>query len=359
MSSLYNSFISISTFGESHGKAVGVVVDGFPAGVKFDQDYIQEKLNRRKPSSETFSTKRKESDVFRVVSGVVGGYTAGSPICMIIENHDAKPNDYIELPFRPSHADYTASLRYKNFSAKSGGGHFSGRITSALVMAGALCELYLKTQGVKIDAHTFNIGGVFDKPYDSVSGEFPNYSDKVLRVIDIAAAEKMHEEIKCAWSNTDSVGGSVECMATGVKAGLGSPNMCGVENRISSLLFAVPAVKAVEFGAGFNLCEMRGSKANDSFINTDGSIKTQTNNSGGINGGITNGMPVVFRAGFRPTPSIAAKQHTVDKDGNKTEICIKGRHDPCIVPRAVPVVESVMAIVLADLYLEAFGYANA
>lgn len=354
--------IKLSVFGESHGPAIGMVMDGFPAGMAIDMEGLKGQLQRRRPGGAVYSTKREEPDDPAVLSGTADGVTCGSPVCMVIQNLDARSKDYKADVFRPSHADYTGFIRYKGFNDAAGGGHFSGRLTAPLVMAGALCRQYLKDRfGVEIFGRIKSIGGVSDSELVYRKGEIEGLGSLKGRdfpVLGEGAAELMLEEIEKAAKSGDSVGGTVECIATGVRAGLGSPNMGGVESRLAGLLFAIPAVKGLEFGSGFKMCGMRGSEANDSFESEE-RVYTLSNNNGGILGGITNGMPIAFTAGIKPTPSIFRPQKTIDRNFNNVEYQIKGRHDPCIVPRALPAVEAAAAIVLLDLYLEALGYENA
>jgi chorismate synthase len=355
MGSVFCGNINLSVFGESHGKAIGCVLDGFPAGMKIDEDFLKVQLKRRAPKSEVYSTKRSEADEYEILSGVKNGFTEGSPICFIIKNTDARSESYDSGVFRPSHADYTADVRYNGFNDASGGGHFSGRLTAPIVIAGTLCRQFLNEKyGVKIYSRIKSIGKIADN--DISQNDIKDLSGLDFPVCGEKAKKEMLAEIAAAAACGDSVGGSIECFASGVKAGLGSPMMRGVESRISSLLFAVPAVKGVEFGKGFKLCEMRGSEANDPIRAENGKFCTLSNNNGGIIGGITNGMPLVFTAAIKPTPSIALPQQTANKEGMNLQYQIKGRHDPCIVPRAVPVIESVAAVVLLDLYTEACGY---
>lgn len=359
MGSVYKGNINISVFGESHGSAIGVVIDNFPSGMKIDEDLLLFHLKRRAPSGAVYSTKRNEKDGFRILSGVKNGITEGTPICVVIENNDAKSSDYGNGIFRPSHADYTGFVRYKGFNDFSGGGHFSGRLTAPLVIAGTLCrQLLSQKHGVNLYSKINSIANIFDKEQELSEEKLKLLQDDIFAVFDQKSKADMLKEIENAANEGDSVGGSIRCYALGVKAGLGSPMMCGVESKLSSLLFSVPAVKGVEFGKGFDLAKMRGSTANDPIYAENGSFLTLTNNNGGILGGITNGMPVMFTAAIKPTPSIAIAQKTADSEGNNIDYNIKGRHDPCIVPRACVVIESVTAIGLLDLYLEATGYEN-
>lgn len=361
MSSDWGRNIKISIFGESHGKAIGVNIGGFPAGIDLDMDFIQNEMARRRPGRE-FATKRSETDIPEILSGVLNGKTTGAPICAIIRNNDTRSSDYSQyenIP-RPSHADYPARLRYKGFSDIRGGGHFSGRLTAPLVFAGALCKAYLETKGIAVGAHLYSIGEVFDTPFDpvNITADMLNtLYNKTFPVISDTSAEKMKTVISDAADNKDSIGGIIECAVTGITGGIGSPIYCGVENILSSILFGIPAVKGVEFGDGFGLARMYGSNANDAYRYRDGKLITETNLNGGILGGITTGMPVIFRTAIKPTPSVSKPQLTADlKTGELSELVIKGRHDPCIAVRAVAAVEAAAAVGIAELILEAGIY---
>lgn len=360
MSSSWGNNIRISIFGESHGPAIGVVLDGLPAGEPVNMDALAALMSRRAPGRNRFSTQRRESDVPRILSGLHEGFTTGSPLCAIIENSDQHSKDYGDMKrlVRPGHADYTGYIRYSGYNDIRGGGHFSGRLTAPLVFAGALAIQILRRRGISVGGHIFSIGGVRDLPFDPVrlTGEqLEQVIAKPFPVLDNSAGEQMMAEIDEAREQQDSVGGVVECAAVGVPAGIGSPMFDGLENRIASLLFGIPAVKGVEFGAGFDAASMRGSICNDPFIieEKDGSVKTLTNHHGGILGGISSGMPILLRSAFKPTPSIAHQQRTVNYDGTSQEILsVQGRHDPCIVLRAVPCVEACLALVILDSLLE-------
>lgn len=321
--------IKLTIFGESHGEAVGMVLDGFPAGEGIDLQLLQEEMSRRSPGSSETASQRNEADEPVILSGIMNGHTTGAPLCAIVKNTDTRPMDYHPERPRPGHADLTAQIKYKGFSDFRGGGPFSGRLTAAMVLAGGVCKQALQRRGIAVDASIVRIG--------SVQNDLPNF--------DFA----MRKEILDARASGDSVGGVIECAAVGVPAGVGDLMFGGMESRISQALFAIPGVKGVEFGAGFEIASMRGSKANDPIVIDEGRIFTETNNAGGINGGLTNGMPLVVRCAFRPTPSITREQKTVDllKHENTT-IRTLGRHDPCIVPRAVPVVESLVAFCIMD-----------
>lgn len=356
MSSSIGRIVKCSVFGESHGEVLGCVLDGLPAGEPIDMDEISLQMSRRAPGADKSSTPRRESDAPHILSGVLDGRTTGAPLAMIIKNRDARSQDYDEiarLP-RPGHADYTAFVRYSGFNDVRGGGHFSGRLTAALVFAGAVCRQILLRRGVHIGGHVLEIHGVRDTALDPVNINadlLENLSSQRFAVIDKTAGEKMREEIEAARMGRDSVGGIIEASAVGLPAGLGSPMFCGVENILAAALFGIPAVKGIEFGAGFGFAKMRGSEANDPFeYSKDGRVVTTKNNNGGILGGITNGMPLILRVAVKPTSSISLPQRTVDlHTGENAEISVRGRHDPCIVPRALPVVESVMALALLDL----------
>ena len=351
MSSIYNgAVLRLSVFGQSHAEAVGMTLEGLPAGVPVDLDALQIFLNRRAPGRNDWSTSRREEDCPEFLCGLKDGKTCGAPLTAIIRNRNTRSVDYEQLRClpRPGHADYTAQLRYGGFQDVAGGGHFSGRLTAPLCIAGGILLQMLDAKGIRVEAHIRAIAGIEDdSPFTESVAEkaFPTVSDE--------AGEQMKAAIQAARAEGDSVGGIVECVIRGVPGGLGSPMFDGVENRIARLAFAIPAVKGVEFGSGFQAAEMRGSENNDPYTVEDGCVVTCTNHAGGILGGITTGMPVVFRVAVKPTPSIASPQQTVNLDTMQPEtLRIGGRHDPCIVPRAVPVVEAVAAIAVADLILE-------
>lgn len=362
MSNTFGNILKLSIFGESHSDAIGIVMDGLPAGLALDLDTIQAEMARRAPGQDRFSTPRKEADVPNIVSGFFEGHTTGTPLCAYIQNTNTRSKDYSRGPLRPSHADFTAEMRYNGFQDYRGGGHFSGRLTAPLVFAGAVVKPYLKEQGIEIFAHIKSIGKKSEPAFDAVHPDVQAYrqiKDRSLAVLNEESITRFSAEIDCARENKDSVGGVIECLITGLPAGLGSPFFDSVESRLSAMLFSVPAVKGVEFGTGFAISQMRGSEANDAFCIEDEAVHTKTNHTGGINGGITNGMPVCFTVAIRPTPSIAASQQTVNLKTNCEEtLSIHGRHDPCIVPRAVSVIEAVAAIVATDLILEAKTYAR-
>ncbi|MBQ6796604.1 MAG: chorismate synthase [Clostridia bacterium] len=358
MSSMWGQNIKISVFGESHGVGIGVVIDGLPAGEKLNDEELIREISRRAPGYDPTSTPRRESDIPEICSGILGGVTTGAPLCAVIENANTRPVDYDKLSRlpRPGHADYTGALRYEGYNDVRGGGHFSGRLTAPLAFAGAVCKQILERRGVTIGGHIFSISNIFDNPFDPVNvsaSQLNALSKNTFALLNEEIEPRMRRAIEDAQVDGDSVGGIVEIAAVGVPAGIGSPMFGGAENVISSIVFGVPAVKGIEFGAGFNVARMRGSESNDSFTMDKGRVLTETNNCGGILGGITNGMPLVFRAAIKPTPSIAQKQRTVDlKAGRDAMLTINGRHDPCIVPRALPAIEAVTAIAIADMMKE-------
>ncbi len=354
MSSMTGNKIKISVFGQSHSKGIGVVIDGLPAGKKIDVEKVLDFMDRRAPGRNNLSTARKESDTPEILSGLVNGVTCGAPLCMVIYNenqHSADYNNIIDTP-RPSHADFSANIRYNGFNDVSGGGHFSGRLTAPLCFAGAVCMQFLEDMDVTIQAHIQKIKNVYDDKIDYVNiGEW-NTSIKEFPVINDEKGIEMMAEIEKARENGDSVGGIIECAVTGLGAGFGDPMFDGIENQIAKNIFGIPAVKGIEFGNGFSATDLYGSENNDEFCISNGEIKTKTNNSGGINGGITNGMPIVFRTAIKPTPSIFKEQNSVSlKNMTEEKLQIKGRHDPCIVQRAVPVIEAVTAITILDIIM--------
>lgn len=358
MSSTWGSNIKISIFGESHGIGVGVVIDGLPAGEKLDEELLEFEMNRRAPGLDPAATPRKENDVPEICSGILAGTTTGAPLCAVIENANTRSVDYDKLSRlpRPGHADYTGALRYNGYNDVRGGGHFSGRLTAPLTFAGAVCKQILSRRGITVGGHIFSIGNIFDKPFDPMRiypEQLSELSKSFFALLEPDKEQKMRKLIDDARAEEDSVGGIVEIAAVGVPAGIGSPMFGGVENRLSSIIFGVPAIKGVEFGAGFNVSRMRGSENNDPFAVEHDKVVTTRNSCGGILGGITTGMPIVLRAAVKPTPSIAQKQHTVDlRSGRDAILTINGRHDPCIVPRALPAVEAATAIAIADMMKE-------
>ncbi len=358
MSSIMGEKIKLSVFGESHGKAIGCTIDSLPAGLKLNLDKIQQDMRRRAPGQNKQSTARSEADEFEIVSGLLNGVTTGAPLTMFIKNTDAKSSDYAEIGAipRPSHSDYPAYVKYGGHNDVSGGGHFSGRLTAPLVFAGAVAKQYLAERGITVGAHIAEIAGVKDRRFDrnSVSEDLLNkLTTSSFSVIDEAKGERMKSQIEDARLAGDSVGGIIECAVIGVPAGVGGNMFNTVESRLSSALFAVPALKGVEFGAGFSLAGMCGSEANDGYRIKDGKVSTTSNNNGGILGGITTGAPIVFTVVMKPTPSISIPQESVNlKTMTNEMLSIKGRHDPCIVQRAVPVIEGVTAFTILDILEE-------
>jgi len=349
MSSTYGENLKLSIFGQSHGAAIGMTLDGIPAGLPVDTDALQIFLNRRAPGQNDWSTPRKEADRPEFLSGILDGFTCGAPIAAAIYNKNTRSGDYANLKDcpRPGHADLTAQIKYGGFQDAAGGGHFSGRLTAPLCIAGGICLQILAREGITLVSRIASIAGISDEGEltGSLAGkEFPVVSD--------ARGEEMREAIAAAREAGDSVGGVIECAVFGAPAGLGDPMFGGMENRIAAAVFGIPAVKGVEFGAGFDVASLRGSEDNDAFTVENGKIITETNHCGGILGGITNGMPIVFRAAFKPTPSIAREQQSVNLQTMVPEkMAVTGRHDPCIVPRAVPCVEAAAAIAVYDAYL--------
>jgi len=353
----FGNNVSVTLFGESHGVAIGAVVDGLPAGIPVSEDFIRHQLSLRRPVGK-ISTPRREADKFRILSGVYNGYTTGTAIAIVIENENTHSSDYSEMRSvaRPGHADYTAYCKYKGYEDYRGGGHFSGRITAALVAAGAVIISALRNKGITVGTHIKSVHGVCDKDFENIEEDVLALADKEFAVLDDGAAEKMKNEIIKASEQGDSVGGVLETAVCGIPAGVGEPWFDTIEGCLSHILFSIPAIKGVEFGAGFDFANMYGSQGNDSFYVEGDAVKTKTNNNGGINGGITNGMPVVFRCVVKPTPTIFKPQETVDFKANEnTVISPRGRHDPCIVHRARVVVDSACAIALCDMLAAKFG----
>ena len=357
MSSEFGKILHISVFGQSHGRAVGVVVDGLPAGEEIDRAELQRFLDRRRPGGSPLSTPRKETDIPEFLSGLEGGRTCGAPLCAVIQNADQHSKDYGELADkpRPGHADFTAWAKWGGHADMRGGGHFSGRLTAPLCVAGGVAKQILARRGVFVGAHLAAVAGIPDQPFPlrPTAALFEEIAARPFPVLDEAAGERMRSAILEAKNGLDSVGGVIECAATGLPAGLGEPMFGGVENRLAAALFGIPAVKGVEFGEGFRAAGLRGSENNDPFTVEDGQIRAESNRAGGILGGITTGMPLVLRAAVKPTPSIGRPQKTVRLSTMEdTDLTIHGRHDPCVAHRAVPVVEAVAAAVLLDMLLE-------
>lgn len=358
MSSSFCGNIQISIFGQSHSGGIGCVIDGLPAGETIDMAALQAFLNRRAPGANDWSTPRREADVPEFLSGLADGKTCGAPLSAIIRNTNTRSQDYAEfrdIP-RPGHADYTAQIRYGGFQDTAGGGHFSGRLTAPLCIAGGICKQILARKGIFIGAHLLSVGNARDSAYDPLNLSIEMLAaaaSKPFPALENGAAERMQAEIHAARQEGDSIGGIIECAAIGLPAGLGDPMFDGMENRIARIVFAIPAVKGVEFGAGFDAARMRGSENNDAYYMEGGHVRTRSNHAGGILGGITSGMPLIFRAAVKPTPSIAREQESISLSrGESAILAVRGRHDPCIAPRAVPVMEAALAIAILDAYLE-------
>lgn len=353
MSSIYGKNIKISIFGQSHSEAIGVTVDGLPAGITVNTEKLEEFMARRAAGGKAFATKRTEADKPEFICGLVDNTTCGAPLTAIIHNSDTKSKDYENLATtpRPSHADYTAELKYGGFQDKSGGGHFSGRLTAPLCIAGGICKQVLEEQGIYIYAHIKSIKNINDDPFNPLAPTEPE--DGNFPVLNNSKKEEMLSVIETARCNSDSVGGIIECGITGVPVGLGEPMFDGLENRISQIVFGIPATKGIEFGNGFDCTLINGSENNDAFVLNNDEILTKTNNHGGILGGISSGMPIIFRVAIKPTPSIGLPQQSINiSEMEETTLTINGRHDPCIVPRAVPCVEAAAAIAILDTLLD-------
>lgn len=357
MSSTYGEILKLSVFGQSHGPAVGMTLDGIPAGLCVDTEKLQQFLDRRAPGHSPLATARKEGDQPEFLSGLVEGRTCGAPLAAIIRNTNTRSADYEALRDcpRPGHADYTAQMKYHGFQDVAGGGHFSGRLTAPLCIAGGLCKQWLEEKGIFIGAHIASIAGIADHAFDPVAPQLDQVQE-TFPVLSPQAGEKMQQAIARAREQGDSVGGIIQCAVCGLPAGLGDPMFGGMESRIAQIVYGIPAVKGLEFGAGFSSAILRGSENNDTFAVREDRICTSTNHSGGILGGITSGMPLLFQAAFKPTPSIAKPQQSVSlQDREEVQLQIRGRHDPCIVPRAVPVIEAAAAIAVFDAYLAFYG----
>ncbi len=355
MKNTFGQSIAVTIFGESHGEAIGAVIDGLCPGIEVDFDLIDAQLSKRRPSSKT-DTSRVEKDNYRIVSGVFNGKTTGTPIAIVIPNENTRSGDYSYGKARPSHADYSAYCKYHGFEDYRGGGHFSGRITASIVASGAIAMNALEKLNIKIGTHILECAGVFDSPFDNIDKEIDALCGANFPTLDKGKGEEMVEQITLAKADGDSVGGVLQTAIYGVPAGVGEPWFDSVESILSHALFSIGGIKGIEFGAGFALARMRGSQANDSLEINDGKISTKTNNNGGINGGITNGMPIVFNCAVKPTPSIAKEQATVDFIENEgIQLQIAGRHDPAIVRRACVVVDSICALVVADMLAQRYG----
>lgn len=357
MASDFGKILHVSVFGQSHGKAIGAVIDGLPAGFAIDLPELKAFLARRAPGQNPWSTPRKEADDPIFLSGIIDGVTTGAPVCTIIENRDTRSSDYDELRDkpRPGHADYTAQIKWQGQADLRGGGHFSGRITAPLCIVGGIARQILASHGVHIGAHLAAVGEIRDEafPLEPTAELFRHVAAKAFPVVADAAGERMKELILAVAAEEDSIGGVIECAAVGLPAGVGSPMFEGMENRLAQALFGIPAIKGLEFGSGFAGSQRRGSENNDPYAMADGKITTVTNHAGGILGGITTGRPVTLRVAVKPTASIGKAQQTVSLgEKTTTQLKVVGRHDPCIALRAVPVVEAVTALVLLDLLME-------
>ena len=357
MKNTFGTSVTVTLFGESHGEAIGAVVDGLAPGITVDEEFIKAQLTKRRPQG-AISTARVEADSFKIVSGVFNGKTTGTPICLIIENTNTKSRDYekTKCVVRPGHADYSAWCKYHGYQDYRGGGHFSGRITAALVAAGAIVIGALKNKGIYIGSHIKECAGICDRNFDNISEDINKLNDMNFAVLDEKCEEPMKTAALDAAKEGESVGGILETAVWGIPAGVGEPWFDTFESILAHGLFSVPAVKGVQFGSGFDMARMRGSEANDPFAEENGRICTLSNHNGGINGGITNGMPVIFSCAVKPTPSIYKEQKTVDvSTGENTILKIEGRHDPAIVHRARVVVDSITAFAVCDMLAQRYG----
>lgn len=359
MKNTFGNNITVTLFGESHGEAIGAVIDGMPSGVKIDEALLLDRMSKRKATG-TISTGRREDDLPKFLSGVKDGYTEGTPICILIENKNVHSKDYDALKgvARPSHADYAGHVKYRGYEDASGGGHFSGRLTAPLVAVGAICTHMLQTKGIYIGTHIAQLKDVYDRPFDeeNLYEDIQHCNEKVFSVLDASKESEMIACIEEARKQLDSVGGILDTAIVGIEAGIGEPWFDSIESLLAHALFSIGACKGISFGKGFGFASMYGSEANDSFRIKDGEIITETNNNGGINGGITNGMPIRFQTVFKPTPSIAQNQKTVNFETKEdVEIAIHGRHDPAIIHRARVVVDAMCAITLVDVLMSRYG----
>ena len=350
--------LKLTIFGESHGEAIGIVIDGIPPGTPIEEAQIARDMARRAPGKDPTATSRKEADRVNIVSGLFEGRATGTPLCGLIETRNVRSGDYEQLrtKMRPGHADYAGQIKYEGYNDPRGGGHFSGRLTAPLVFAGSIARQMLAGKGIVIGAHIAAAAGIQDDAFDPVgltAEELLALQKSGFPLLDASKEAPMRERIAQARKAGDSVGGVIECAAVGVPAGVGSPFFGSVESVVSQLLFSVPAVKAVEFGDGMTMAALCASQANDAMHYQDGKVVCESNHNGGVTGGITNGMPIILRAAVKPTPSIAVAQQTVDLSKQEnTTLIVDGRHDPCIVPRAVVVIESVLAIALCELMMD-------
>lgn len=355
MKNTFGQSVAVTLFGESHGEYIGAVLDGLAPGLAVDEAFIRHQLSLRRPQGK-ISTSRVEADEFQIVSGVFEGKTTGTPLCILIPNTNTRSGDYTHNIPRPGHADYAAACKYHGYQDHRGGGHFSGRITAALVAAGAIAISALRQNGILIGTHISRISDICDRKFHAYESDIETLADLTFPVLDSAKADLMRACIEDAASEGDSVGGILETAITGLPAGIGEPWFDTVEGMLSHALFSIPAIKGVEFGTGFGMADLRGSQANDGLRMQNGRVVTTSNHNGGINGGITNGMPVIFRCAVKPTPSIFQEQESVDlTSGQNATITLQGRHDPAIIHRARVVVDSVAALVLCDLLALRFG----
>ncbi len=353
----FGSSVAVTIFGESHGNMIGAVLDGLAPGIDVDEDFIASQMELRK-SVGSLSTARREADEVKIVSGVFNGKTTGTPITLIIQNNDTRSKDYGKLAYkaRPGHADYTAQMKYHGFQDFRGGGHFSGRITAGLVASGAIAINALRKKGIYIGTHILSCAGVNDRKFNDIKNDIDILNGLEFAVLDDSVKQSMTDKIASARNDGDSVGGCLETAVIGFPAGVGEPWFDTIEGVLAHILFSVPAVKGVEFGDGFNFAEMSGSTANDAYYSDNGTVYTKTNHNGGVLGGITNGMPIIFRTAVKPTPSIYKEQDTIDlKTMQDTKLQIKGRHDPAIIHRARVVIDSVTALVLCDQLALRYG----
>lgn len=355
MKNTYGDNLTITLFGESHGEMTGAVLDGIAPGIKVDEDFIASRLTLRRPDGD-ISTSRVEKDNFSIVSGVFGGYTTGTPLTILIPNGDTRSGDYLPRNARPSHADYAAYLKYHGYEDYRGGGHFSGRLTAAIVAASAIVTDALRKKDILIGTHIKHISGIYDRDFGDYRADTLALYHKRFAVLDDGQAEKMISEIRRAKEDGDSVGGVLESVITGLPGGVGEPYFDSLESKLAHGIFSVPAVKGVEFGSGFDITKMRGSGANDSLINENGTIRHTSLHSGGIYGGISAADAIILRTAVKPTPTISLPQSTISLPGlENTTISAKGRHDPCIVQRARVVIDSIIALTLADMLTGRFG----
>ena len=358
MKDTFGQSVSITLAGESHGAGIVAILSGIAPGISVDEDFIAGQLAKRRPFG-AISTSRKEEDKFEILSGVFNGFTTGTPIAVLIRNENAKSRDYsaIASTARPGHADFSAECKYHGFQDYRGGGHFSGRTTVGIVAAGAICLSALAKKGIRIGTHISECAGIPDRKFENIENDIDSLNEKLFAVLDEEQGKKMEEAILLAKSEQDSVGGILETAITGIPAGIGEPYFDSIESQLAHFLFSIPAVKGVEFGSGFDFAKMRGSEANDPFrIDENGKIYTKTNHNGGINGGISNGMPVIFRCAIKPTPSVSIEQETVDfVKGENKNFAVNGRHDPAIIHRARVVIDSAAAIVLCDILAQRYG----